>query len=130
MVAARGGAVRTKMCTRCDAEVPWGDTMQDWHGHAVCRACFAVLRKANPGDDGRDDVVVRDGVRLAKDEAICSNPNCGYRGKLERRSRGSLMVTILLFCLGILPGLLYLIFMCGYDYYCPHCRLKLRSEHV
>jgi hypothetical protein len=41
-----------------------------------------------------------------------------------------LVVTILLFCLGVLPGLLYLIFMCGYDYYCPHCHLKLRSEHV
>ena len=55
---------------------------------------------------------------------ICPNPNCGFRGIADRKARGSVIVAVLLFLFGVLPGVLYLIFASGYHYYCPKCHMK------
>jgi hypothetical protein len=60
---------------------------------------------------------------------ICPNPNCGYNGPPRKEARGSVLVAILLFLLGILPGVLYLIFRRGYRYYCPKCGLQIAADN-
>ncbi len=60
---------------------------------------------------------------------ICPNPNCGYRGKPRRKARGSAIVAIVLLCIFVLPGLLYMIFMSGYRYYCPNCGLQVGNDN-
>jgi len=60
---------------------------------------------------------------------ICPNPNCGYRGKPKKVARGSCLLLIVLFFLGILPGILYLIFRGGYRYECPKCGMQISADN-
>jgi hypothetical protein len=60
---------------------------------------------------------------------ICPNPNCGYSGQARKEARGSSLVAVLLFLLGIVPGVLYLIFRRGYRYYCPKCGLQIAADN-
>lgn len=59
---------------------------------------------------------------------ICPNVNCGYEGPARRRARGSAIVGVVLLCLMVLPGVLYLIFAQGYRYYCPNCGIQVGSD--
>jgi hypothetical protein len=62
-------------------------------------------------------------------DTICPNPNCHYEGPPRKVARGSVLVGIVLLFFFLLPGILYLIFMQGYRYYCPKCGLQIRSEN-
>ena len=62
-------------------------------------------------------------------QIICPNPQCGYNGPARMEARGSCLVAGLLFLLGILPGVLYLIFRRGYRYYCPKCGLQIAADN-
>jgi hypothetical protein len=66
----------------------------------------------------------------APQSIICPNPNCGYTGPPERKARGSIVIAILLFLFGVIPGVLYLLLAGGYDYYCPKCHLKLPGNLI
>lgn len=59
---------------------------------------------------------------------ICSNPNCGYKGKAKRIARGSTAVGCLLSLILLLPGLLYFAFKGGYRYVCPKCGLEVSAD--
>ncbi len=59
---------------------------------------------------------------------FCPNPNCDYAGEVRREPRGSQTLGCLLLVLGILPGIIYMIFASGYKYYCPKCYEHLGSE--
>jgi hypothetical protein len=61
-------------------------------------------------------------------EIICPNPNCGYHGPPRKEARGSWLIFILLFLLFAVPGLLYLLLMTGYRYYCPKCGMQIASH--
>ena len=65
----------------------------------------------------------------APETIICPNPNCGYRGAPRRESRGSCLIAVLLLCLGIVPGVLYLVIMSGHRYYCPRCGLQIAADN-
>jgi hypothetical protein len=52
---------------------------------------------------------------------ICPNPNCGYRGPSSRQKLGNDNLAVLLFLLGIIPGILYVAFFCGHRDSCPNC---------
>jgi len=58
---------------------------------------------------------------------ICPNQNCGYRGPAERKARGSILVGALLCLLFLIPGLLYFVFMSGYNYLCPRCGIQISA---
>src|SRR6266403_2723696 len=58
---------------------------------------------------------------LGPGDIICPNPQCGYVGPPKKEARGSLLVAILLCFLFLLPGLIYMIAMSGYNYVCPRC---------
>ena len=58
---------------------------------------------------------------------ICPNPNCGFEGKMKKRSRGSTLLLVLLFCLGIIPGVIYLCLASGWKYTCPNCHNEWSS---
>ena len=60
-------------------------------------------------------------------EIICRNVNGGFIGKPKKVARGSLVVGIIFTLLFILPGLLYFVFMAGYNYICPRCGLHIRG---
>ena len=59
---------------------------------------------------------------------FCPNPNCGYSGPPERKSKGSGLILILLLLLWVLPGILYAIIYNGYALSCPRCGVKVRDE--
>ncbi len=42
-----------------------------------------------------------------RNEYICPNPNCGYKGRPNIESYGSLIAAMFLLLLGIIPGVFY-----------------------
>ena len=66
--------------------------------------------------------------KLPKGWIICPNPNCGYQGLPEKRARGSTLGLILLLLFCLVPGILYLLFKSGYNYFCPKCGTQVRSD--
>ncbi|HKW89467.1 MAG TPA: hypothetical protein VJN21_12000 [Candidatus Acidoferrales bacterium] len=60
---------------------------------------------------------------------ICPNSNCGYNGPARTEPRGSCLIAGLLFLLGILPGVLYIVFRRGYRYYCLKCGLQIAADN-
>jgi len=62
------------------------------------------------------------------EEIICSNPNCGYKGKPKKVERANLWTFIVLVLLGIWPGILYAVWKRGYEYRCPKCGMVIRSD--
>lgn len=62
-------------------------------------------------------------------QVICPNPNCGYRGPTMRVEKGSVVLGVLLMLfVFVIPGLLYLIFMCGSKDICPQCGIQVGKE--
>jgi hypothetical protein len=90
-----------------------------------CKHCGEFLGRRNAINA---TVAPPPGVRRPGD-IICPNPNCRYEGPPRKVARGSALVGILLLFLFILPGILYLVFMQGYRYYCPKCGLQIRNEN-
>jgi hypothetical protein len=58
---------------------------------------------------------------------ICPNPNCGFRGRIKPKYKGSGCLCIILFCLGFLPGLIYMLVAFKTEYKCPNCEIQLGS---
>ena len=65
---------------------------------------------------------------LARGEFRCEN--CDYVGMPEKKSKGNVLVTLLLFCIGILPGLIYIVVKSGYQYFCPQCGYNYKTDGV
>lgn len=57
---------------------------------------------------------------------ICPNLNCGYRGSGVKSGGSSGCLLIILLLLGILPGILYLLFCGKPGIVCPKCGMKIR----
>ena len=57
---------------------------------------------------------------------ICPNPNCGYRGTGKESGGTSGCLLLILLFLGILPGILYLLFCGKPGIICPKCGIKIR----
>lgn len=60
------------------------------------------------------------------DYIVCPNPNCGYTGVGERYGGSSCLLLIILLCLGILPGILYLLWAGEPKLKCPRCGVRIR----
>ncbi len=58
-------------------------------------------------------------------EIVCTNANCGYRGKPSYKKQRSDLVGIFLFFCYVIPGIVYYIAMPKYKYWCPKCKTKL-----
>ncbi len=59
-------------------------------------------------------------------QIICPNVNCNYRGTGKASGGKSLIVLILLLCLGIIPGLIYLFWPIDKHLGCPRCKTRVR----
>jgi hypothetical protein len=138
-------------CTNCERKIGNLERPYVWHETIVCHECFESLRKPLAGvATATEDPIDAELAKLAATpeaklsaepparprrrmpgpgELICTNPNCGFVGKPTRKGRGSAIVMIVLFLIAVLPGLIYVILMSGYDYFCPQCGAKLRTEH-
>lgn len=66
-------------------------------------------------------------TKLNPGDIICPNPQCGYIGPPKKEARGSGIVAILLCFLFLLPGLIYMAAMSGYNYICPRCGFHIRG---
>ena len=56
---------------------------------------------------------------------ICPNPNCGYQGKGKQVGGSNGCLLIILLCLGILPGILYLLWAPKKGVVCPKCGCRI-----
>ena len=61
-----------------------------------------------------------------KTRIICPNPNCNYVGPGKRSGGGCGCLLVVLLCLGILPGIVYLLFFGKPGIVCPKCGMKIR----
>lgn len=61
-----------------------------------------------------------------KRQIICPNPNCGYRGEGKVDGSKSGCLFLLLLMLGVLPGILYLLFAGKQGLICPKCGMRVR----
>lgn len=61
-----------------------------------------------------------------RNQIICPNPNCGYKGKGKESGGKSGCLLIILLLFGILPGILYLLFAGSKSIVCPKCGCKIR----
>lgn len=66
-------------------------------------------------------------AKLNPGDIICPNPQCRYIGPPRKVPRGSAVLGLLLFFVFVLPGVIYLIVMSGYNYICPQCGLHIRG---
>lgn len=57
---------------------------------------------------------------------ICPNPNCRYQGAGKQSGTTSGCLLVVLLCLGILPGILYLLFVGKPGIICPRCGMRVR----
>jgi len=57
---------------------------------------------------------------------ICTNANCGYKGEPSREKQRSMIIFLFLFCLWILPGIVYYLMVPEYKYWCPECQTALK----
>ena len=64
--------------------------------------------------------------KLSRLFIICPNQNCGYRGTGREQGARSGCLLVVLLCLGILPGILYLLFFGKPGIVCPKCGMKIR----
>ncbi len=109
-----------EVCQNC--EKPMGNLERtfEWGGHTVCRDCFELLRCPE--------------APAAKKEAppdpalIMTCPHCQARVTPEPRRVGSDGMLIFLFLVGIIPGVLYAIFVYSLRYYCPFCRNQVEPS--
>ena len=56
---------------------------------------------------------------------ICPNMNCRYRGKGKPIGGANALLFLILFCLGILPGILYLMCCPKRGTICPKCGTRI-----
>lgn len=59
-------------------------------------------------------------------EIICTNANCGYKGKPSREKQRSTLVFVFLFIMWMLPGIVYYLLVPEFKYWCPECQTKLK----
>ncbi len=71
-------------------------------------------------------VIVYAWYKRGENQIICPNVNCGYRGTGKTSGGKSLIVLILLLCLGIIPGLIYLFWPSSQHLGCPRCNMRVR----
>jgi hypothetical protein len=141
-------------CGNCERAIGKLETPYLWRTITVCHECYERLRRqeaiqttpapAHEEEEEEEEVVGLAGLASKMSTApasrprpkaippgamICQNPHCGALVRPTRKSRGSVVVMILLFFVGVLPGILYALLMSGYDYFCPRCGMKLRTEH-
>jgi len=63
-----------------------------------------------------------------RNDIICPNQNCGFQGPAKLRSSFSVIIFIPLLLLGIVPGILYMLFTMGVKMYCPQCRVQIGTK--
>lgn len=61
---------------------------------------------------------------------LCVNPECDFIGEPELKKTGNIKTGLVLFLLGILPGIIYFMFNSGYIPVCPICgtTIKFRAK--
>lgn len=65
---------------------------------------------------------------LAKGEFRCEN--CDFVGMPIKKPKGNILMTLFMCCLGIIPGLIYMIVKSGYRYICPECSYNFKTDVI
>lgn len=64
-----------------------------------------------------------------RNDIICPNQNCGFKGSPKVRSAYNPVIGILLLICGIVPGLIYMA-ITGVKVYCPKCNMQVDRKSV
>lgn len=106
---------RTKNCPFCSEEILLTAVK--------CKHCGEMLtatRQVSPSPP-----VPRRMPNVAKGEVMC--PTCHYIGMPKRKAKESFLLGLILCLFWLLPGIIYFIFMSGYNYICPRCGVKIQK---
>jgi hypothetical protein len=124
-------------CANCGSTIGKLETTQLYQEHVVCGACYSRLSAQVPAEPigyaTPRTVAAAPAGPVSFHNAhgppiICPNPNCGYTGPSERKSKGSAVMMILLLLLWVLPGLIYAFVYNGHVLSCPNCGIKIRDD--
>lgn len=116
-------------CVNCEREAGKLEQAHEWQGNIICQECHARLSAPAHAASAVPASKIPTHQPPGPGQIICPNPNCGKVGTPICKSRGSVLIMVFLLLIGIIPGLLYALLASGYDYFCPNCGMKLRSEH-
>ena len=105
----------------------WFEGAADWRPLINLRSMLEPSVTPLTVEPRRAHVAPTPPAKLNRGDIICSNPQCCYVGPPKRESRGSVILAVLLFLFGILPGIIYMVVMSGYNYVCPRCGLRHRA---
>lgn len=110
---ARQNDSKLENCANCSRVIGRLESPRKYESQTVCIECHErlSLRTTRAIEDTNH-----------KTNRCC--PACGSTIQPIRKSKGSVTVAILLLCLWIVPGVLYLIVYSGYVYACPDCGFK------
>ena len=105
----------------------WFDGAADWRPLINLRSMLEPAVAPPNAQPRRVYVASPPPAKLSPGDIICPNAQCRYVGPPKREARGSGLVAILLCLLFLLPGLIYMIAMSGYNYVCPRCGVHIRG---
>lgn len=63
-----------------------------------------------------------------RDDIICPNVNCNYKGAPKIRSKFNWLIFIVLLFLGVIPGIIYMAIATGHTLSCPQCNMAIGSK--
>lgn len=121
-------ATTLETCANCGAMIGPLETPHVWREQVVCAACHARLAPTTLSYSRKPPALPKGYKPPDGPLIICPNSNCCYRGPSRRISRGSMWITLLLLCIGIVPGLLYSIFCERSSLHCPNCGIKVIDD--
>jgi hypothetical protein len=120
-------AQQLEKCANCDRPIGRLETPYLYQSQVVCKSCYdrlvPVATYATPAAAPKPPMA----AQAYGDYIICPNPNCGYTGPGQKKSKGSAVVMILLLLLWVVPGILYAIIYNGHVIVCPKCGMKVRD---
>ncbi len=104
---------------------------RDMQGAVVdCPACSVEITcpRGRPSVAAAQEPAQPRKPNLAKGEFRCEN--CDFVGMPVRKPKGNIPMLIFMSCLGVLPGLAYLIMRSGYRFICPKCTYNYKTDVV
>lgn len=108
----------------------WKDGFSNFIGNGIGFAMLTIVviccLSGIWGLFGKEFITSTDKQKQGGDKIICPNQSCGYVGVGKRTGGTSGCLLLILLLLGIVPGILYLLFAGSPGITCPKCGMRIR----